>query len=222
MKKLTASITLIFLLLFSANAQKKYWEYGIQSGANINSGRGTAIIKDKVDHLWGVAIGGHLKLNLSPDFGIKAMVQFDENGYAYRNLVFADNIGAAIGSSDLLIRLHYINIPVYAEFNSQGKIQFTGGAGIFMGLLVSSNAVTKVKVAPGNNNTAKVSYIKSSNFGVTAGAGIKIPLNKKMKMYFDLRDNLGLSNINKPVSNAANSGIHTNTVSFLFGLSVSM
>ena len=222
MKKCLISITLVFSLAFSVNAQKKYWEFGIQSGLNINSGRGTAIIKDKTGILTGFGVGAHFKLNLSPAFGIKAMLQYDQNGYAYNDLVFADNIGNTIGSSDLLIRLNYINIPVYAEFSTQGKIKITGGIGAFMGLLMSSNAITKVKVAPGYNNTTKMEYIKSSNFGITAGTGMRWKLNNKINLCLDLRDNLGLSNINKSINNAPTANIQINSFSLLFGVSVKM
>ena len=222
MKKYFIITVLICLVVSTSVAQNKSIEYGVQSGMNINSGRGTAIIKDKVDKLTGLGVGVHIKINLSPSFGIKAMLHYDQNGYAYRDLVFADNIGTTIGSSDLLIRLNYINLPVFAEYSTQGKLQITGGVGAFIGLLMSSNAITKVKVAPGYNNTTKMEYIKSSNFGVTAGAGMRWLLNKKIKICFDLRDNLGLSNINKPVNNAPTANIQINSLSLLFGISVKM
>lgn len=222
MIKYVFTTLLITLLVSTSVAQKTFIEYGVQSGININSGRGTAIIKDKIGNLTGFGVGAHIKLNLSPAFGIKAMLQYDQNGYAYRDLVFTDNIGTTIGSSDLLIRLNYINIPVFAEYSTPGKIQITGGVGAFMGLLMSSNAVTKVKVAPGYNNTTKMEYIKSSNFGITAGAGMRWQLNNKIKLCFDLRDNLGLSNINKPVNNAPTANIQINSLSLLFGVGVRM
>ena len=99
MKKYFLITVLICLVVCCSVAQNKSIEYGVQSGMNINSGRGIAIIKDKVDKLTGLGVGVHIKINLSPSFGIKAMLHYDQNGYAYRDLVFADNIGTTIGSS---------------------------------------------------------------------------------------------------------------------------
>ena len=222
MKIYLAAFTVLIFIALSSNAQKLSWEYGLQTGINLNSAYGTAINKDFNGPLLGLSIGGHIKMNSSPHFGIKVIVQYDQNGYAYRGLTFMNIPENRLVKGDVITRVNYINLPVIAEYAFGNKIKFTAGAGMFFGILLGKQLIIKIKDMPASTTKSKPDYIRSANFGITACAGLQFPLGKKLKLNIDFRDNYGFANINKSTSSAYNTSIKTNALSLLFGLSLLM
>jgi hypothetical protein len=108
-----------------------------------------------------------------------------------------------------------------ATYAAGKKIKFTAGAGFFAGALVSDHFTIKIKEPAASTTTNKSNSTKSFNFGITAEAGIQIPLQSKLKLDIGLHDNYGLANTlinNGPYS----SKIKTNAFAFVLGLSVRM
>jgi Outer membrane protein beta-barrel domain len=219
-KNIFFSLTLISLFLIG-KAQKHSMEYGFQSGLNLNSIHGNTGLKQSASVLTGLSVGGHFKINMNKRFGVKATLAYDQYGWALRSLVFADNFGAEIGKTDVLIKLNYLNLPLLAEYSFGNKVKFNLDGGIFLGFLVSNKIITKVteSLQPGQapKTISTSDNKKSTNFGILFGAAIQIPVTHKMKLDFGLRDNLGLTNISKsPTVNS--SSIKTNAFSILAGV----
>jgi hypothetical protein len=218
-KNIFSSLILISLFLIGI-AQKHTMEYGIQSGINVNSIYGNNSLKKYSSILTGLSIGGHFKINMNKHFGVKAILAYDQYGWALRSLVFEDNFGVEIGKSDILSRLNYVNLPLLAEYSFGNKVKFNLDGGIFLGFLVSNKIITKVTepLQPGQSpKTISTSENnKATNFGMSFGAGLQIPVTHTIKLDFGVRDNLGLANIYK--SQAAGSAIKTNAFSILAGV----
>jgi opacity protein-like surface antigen len=223
-KNILFSLMLISFFLIS-KAQKYPMEYGFQSGLNLNSMHGNTGLKQSASVLTGLSVGGHFKININRHFGLKAILAYDQYGWALRSLVFADNIGNAIGKSDVLIRLNYLNLPLLAEYSFGNKVKFNLDGGVFLGFLISNKIITKVTESLQPGQPAKTSSTsnnrKTTNFGLALGAGIQIPITNTIKLDFGVRDNLGLTNIdNSKIVNS--SSIKTNAFSIFTAVTFGM
>jgi opacity protein-like surface antigen len=207
-------------LFFISKAQKHIMEYGFQSGLNLNTIHGKTNLKQSASVLTGLSVGGHFKINITNQFGVKAIIAYDQCGWALRSLVFADNFGAEIGKTDVFIKLNYLNMPLLAEYSFGNKVKFNVDGGIFFGFLLGDKIITKVtqSLQPGQapKTTGTSDNRKATNFGLSFGAGVQIPVTHTVKLDFGVRDNLGLVNISK--SQTANSSIKTNAFSILAGV----
>ncbi len=212
-------LSFIFLTLFlSGNAQNNATEFGFQTGININAVYGNSGLKKYSGSTTGVHIGANFKMKLNQYFALKALLAYDQNGWAYRSLTFTDDNGNDLGTGDLLEKLNYLNLPIVVEYSFGKKIKFNFDAGFFAGYLLKYTAVQKIKEPVASTNTFVLTNRKAINFGLSAGAGVQIPISPKMKLDFGIRDNLGLANIYKPQA-SENGTIKTNSFSILAGLS---
>jgi hypothetical protein len=210
-------------ILYCSNsfAQQHKFEYGIQTALNINSAYGNAVTSEYKSTLTGFGAGVHLRYNATSHAGIKATLQFDQNGWSYRSVTFNGTGLAPLNKGDVLYKLNYINLPVLATYSFGKKIIFTTGAGFFTGVLVSDHFTIKIKEPSPNTTTTKSSSTKSFNFGIAAEAGIQIPLQSKLKLDIGLHDTYGLTNT--LINNGPNkSVIKTNVFSFIVGVSMKM
>jgi len=218
-KKIALSIILIALFL-QTKSQSNAVEFGINGGMNINSASGASIIKEHNNSLTGFNIGGHLKIKTSDHFGIKAKLQYDQMGWAYRSLTFSNNTGTGLAEGDVLYKLSYLNIPVLAEYSFGNRIKFNAGAGFFFGILLNNQLITKIKDGTNSNPVTTKSNSKSmrsANFGISLGAGLQIPVSPKIKLDLNLHDNYGLSGIGKPLEGTPRNEIKTNSFSINSG-----
>jgi opacity protein-like surface antigen len=215
MKKYFFAVGLFFCS--TVIAQQHKIAYGFQTALNINSASGNAVSSQYKSSLTGIGVGGHIQINTATHFGIKAQLQFDQNGWSYRSLTFMGTGLAPLNKGDVLYRLNYINLPVMATYSTGKKIQFTSGLGIFAGALVSDHYITKIKEPSSSSSTSKSTSSKSINFGIAAEAGIQIPLAEKLKLDITLHNNFGLANTLKNNTGYSNN-IKLNTLSFQAGL----
>lgn len=219
-KYISLSLILVNLLLIS-KAQKNEIEYSFQSGVNINSAYGNGISKKEAGALTGLHIGGYIKIQKTKHFGLKAILAYDQNGWAYRSLTFEDNNSTSLGTGDLLNKLNYLNLPLLAEYSFGDKIKFNLDAGIFVGYLLSNKMVIKIKEPVASTQKTSSSFRRSANFGVSVGGGVQIPVSAKMKLDLGIQNNLGLLNIYKSATTNT-SNIKTNAFSVLCGITFSL
>lgn len=215
-------ISITFFLI--GKSQNKTLEYGVHAGPNLNSVHGTAFNKHYKHSLFGFNVGGHIKLNTSKRFGIKATLQYEQNGWAYRSLTFQNNSGTTLGKGDVLFKLNYLTLPVLAEYSFGSKITINTSAGVFFGVLLNNQIITKIKEPePPNERTttkSKSDYRKSANSGISFGCGVQVPFSPKLKIAVNVHDNYGLLNINKSTGSSTNTTIKTNSLSLAFGITL--
>ena len=196
-------------------------EYGFHWGINLNTAYGSAIDKNHRSSLTGVSIGGHLKIRKSEHVGLKILLAYDQYGWTYKSLQFENSTATGFVDADVLFKLNYLNLPVMAEYSFGKKVKINLDGGLFLGVLLNNEVVTKLKKPIPPNEEAITSFSSNSrsaaNFGVCFGVGIQIPISSKVKVDFDLKNSTGLSNVNK--SNATySSTTKTNSITILGGL----
>jgi hypothetical protein len=208
---------LLSTLFFNSNAQKNKIAYGFNGGINLNSAYANETLKKYSGTMAGLHIDGYFKISMDKHFGLKAILAYDQNGYIYRSLTFSDVIGNDLGTGDLLEKLNYLNVPLLTEYSFGKKIKFYAEAGVFTGYLLKYTIVRKIKEPVSSVTKTTSDYRKKVNFGLSAGAGLHIPLNSRKKLVFAVRNNLGLANIYKPQSTEKGT-IKTNSFSIVTGL----
>ncbi|MEP6676155.1 MAG: outer membrane beta-barrel protein [Ferruginibacter sp.] len=207
---------------FCALSQKKIIEGGFDAGINFNAELGGTISKDVKAGTVGFNAGAHIKINSTKNFGVKAFLQYEQYGWKYRSLTFENSTGTGFAKGDVIYKFDYLNLTVLPEFTFGNKIKFNAGAGLFVGLLLNNKTTMKLQdqSAPYQMTTtsSKSNNLKPLNFGISGDIGIQIPINSKMKINFDVRDNAALTSIDKSESNS--SGRKTNALSLIFGVSI--
>ena len=93
---------------------------------------------------------------------------------------------------------------------------------MFFGVLLNNQIVFKIQdpLAP-NQITTTTNHSdskKTTNFGISGGAGMQIAFSPKSKFDLDLIDNYGLQNINKQVGTGPGTTMKTNSLSISFGI----
>ncbi len=209
---------LLFIFSFSiGKAQDHLLAYGINAGINFNNARGNALNKEFADNLKGYAFGGLVKMNLTNKFGVKLQLQYEQNGWAYRGLIFENSTGTGLVKGDILYKLNYLNLPVSAEYSFGNKTIFNLNAGLFFGFLLNGKTIVKEPTMSGIITHTTTAKTKTTNNGITVGAGMQIPITTSIKLGIGLQDNLGLKNIN-PSSGLLQSSIRTNSFLIHTGL----
>ena len=222
MKRILLSLFLINLFIIG-NGQKSKFEYGFQSGLNISSSYGDAFSQVKRGPLTGLHIGGHLKVTKTENWGFKFLVSYDNIGWIYKSLTLESNTSSTgLMNVDISIKLNYLNMPVLAEYSFGNKIKINVDGGFFLGILLNNKVITEVKepIPPNQEPILESSSIarKGTNFGLSLGSGVQIPIASRLTLDFNVRDNLGLTSINKSQSSYS-VGMKTNTFTISAGLS---
>jgi Outer membrane protein beta-barrel domain len=216
-------VSLILVLFFSNSFAQKQIEYGFLTGININSARGENFLaKENIGIYYGKSIGGFIKYKFSKQFGIKGQLQYDQNGYKIKNLYFEDVNGNSIsGKTSITIRNTYLNIPILGEYSFGEKVKLNINAGPFIGVALGSLIIYDIDAVNANgeqfDKKQKSDSYKNLNFGLSLGAHMSIPLNKKINLITGVKNNVGLSNIFK--TTFSNNSIKLNSFSIFTGLS---
>ncbi len=218
MKQLLFTLIIINLSLLS-KGQKAKIEYGFQSGLNISTAYGDGISKDYSSSLTGLHIGGHLKIKKTENLGFKVLMAYDEIGWKYESVGFEGSMGNPFNYADIIFKHNYLNMPVLAEYSFGKKVKVHVDGGLFLGILLNNKIIIQYKdpIPPNQEPVSSSDYRKKTNYGLSLGAGIQIPVASKLKLDFDLRNSLGLANIYKSqTSNVGN--IKTNAFTISAGL----
>ncbi|MGN6645588.1 MAG: porin family protein [Cytophaga sp.] len=181
---------------------------------------------DRMQNSTKAAISGScgifLQYNITDMFSLRIDPGFEGWRYNYKDLMATDNNGNVIGTIQGHTTFDYITIPVLfkARFggdkhnNNDGNIKAFVNAGPSFNVLLQQKTVFK-----GPDETHKSTNtddFKTLNMGAVIGIGASIPLQDNIALSFELRNNFGLTNINKNTNE--NLGIRTNSTSLLVGL----
>lgn len=176
------------VVAFATQAQVKF---GAKAGLNLADWSGADA--SGTSTLASFHVGGLVNIAVSENFSVQPEVLYSGEG--------AKVSGGKYVTS-------YINVPVLAQYKSEGG--FYGETGPQIGLLMSA----KAKASSGGGSTDIKDELKSSNFSWAFGAGYQMASG----LGFNARYNLGLSNV---VKDSNNGTIKTSNiaigVSYTFG-----
>lgn len=213
MKKAFIMLLLIFPVFTFSQTNK--FIFGIEGGLNLSS------LRAKQDYF----------LDKSPKIGFLTGVtaQYTVNKkIAFKSGLYYENKGSkgiAVRESDLngvVLRqakgsnnFNYLQIPFLIKTTFGSRAKFFANAGPNIGLLINQTLrVEQTKDFNGLKENLTEMY-KKIEFGISGGLGFATSVNEKFIFSIEIRDNLGLTNVNK------NKGFpeKTNSINFLFGIS---
>ncbi len=223
MKHLSAFLLSIFVLSGSF-AQDYRFELGLQAGPNLTAMRfKNDQIQNSTKADYSGSCGLFLQYNITDMFALRIDPGYEGWRYKFKDAMATDNSGNVIGTVKAHATFDYITIPVLAKINFGGGDRHNNNDGHITGFVhagPSFNLLLKekyvVKFQDQTEKQTNTENYKTLNMGVVAGIGLAIPLQDNIALSFELRNNFGLTNINKNTNE--NWGIKTNSTSLLVGL----
>lgn len=223
MKKLLPLLFGFMLSISISQAQKQSkFEVGFQGGWVLGNANGSAVDNPSKDVLSGVGFGLNIKRNLKERFALKLGINYEQMGWAYRNMALVStppDPGSFFSYADILQRQSYINVPVLAEYSFGNKLQLHLNAGPFIGFLVKSNTTIDYKNDQLPDEKSSNKNIKPFIAGVATGLGLSYPLTSTLKVNLQGSQQFGLMNVGK---NASASTTKLRSFSITTGLSFSL
>lgn len=188
MKKIATVIILLLGLSSTISAQKKGdIEFGVNIGFNRSSVSDSQMTSDLGN---GINFGGSLDYYFSDSWSIKGKLIYDQKGW--NNDYIQDNNGN-VYSTD--VNLNYITIPVMANWHFGKKRNWYLNFGPYFGFLLNAQET--------QFGTDLTDYFNTSDFGLSLGIGVKIPVSNKLKLFFEFDGQGGLSDISINTQNGA-------------------
>lgn len=207
-------LVILILFPFIAIGQQRYFELGIDAGPNFSIIRGNEIVEDVEYYYKPNFTAGIFSLyQLNKTFSIKSGVYYEKKG-ADVVRYFPPFEYTETASENF----EYLTIPILARADFGSKFRFFINSGPFISILL--NQYTHLDPTRHHPETTEkgTDLYKSTEFGITVGAGCSYPLNKVITLSIEYRDNLGLSDINdRPYEFPYE--LRTNTMNFLVGIS---
>jgi|GEM_PF-1871384 len=214
MKKTITVLLCIFLFTRSFSQESKVF-IGLQAGVSSAKLRSNGV--NDARSLTGFQFSGTIGMHLSPHWSIVASPGYERSGSIDSSIVFLD--GIPVGGGNITNSIHYLTIPVAVQYSFGKKIKLLVNAGGFTGFRLDAKAKGEVVIngpgLPGGTEhvDSNIDYIRTMNWGVTFGAGLQMPLNKRLYADFTIRDNLGLYPMN-----THNNSVRTNIVEWKLGV----
>lgn len=177
---------LLGLLFFGAglSAQTKgNVEFGVNVGYNSSF---ISLGEESSDSGNGVNVGFSADYYFSDRWSIKAKLIYDQKGY--NNARFSpDSYDPNYSSYNTNINANYLTVPLMANWHFGSKRNWYLNFGPYAGFLLNAKETT------GGVDVSEA--FKSNDFGFAYGIGVKVPLNQKLKIFFEFDGQSGFSDI---------------------------
>jgi hypothetical protein len=191
-------------------------EIGAEGSPSIAFQRGNEFIKKYHSSIMGFSGGVSFQYNFEKIISLRTGLSYEQKGSALKNfpvLFFSDAIKRNITT---YFRFNYLTVPVLARASFGKKRHFFVNAGPYFSYLLE-----EVIISSGEDvSKERHSYSRNDgkwDMGVCAGLGAFIPLGKKLVLTLEMRDNLGLYNIDSaPVY--GDEAVKNNSTNLLIGL----
>ena len=180
-------------VLTTANAQI---QFGLKAGANLANVNGSGVTGNKT--LVNFNGGALVRIKLAAGFSLQPEVVYSGQG--------AKTTNSSDGSTET-VHQNYVNVPV--------MLQYSLPLGLFFETGPQLGFLTTAKISDNGQSADIKSSYKSTDFSWALGAGFLTPVH----LGFDLRYNLGLSNISSAASGYTGSiknGVFQVGVFYLF------
>jgi len=205
-------ILLIFIMSSLVYGQEKI-TLGFQGGINLSSIRGFSQ-EDTFSRAIAIRGGIHGEYHFSSNFSAVINVSYDKKGVERKIIAFDPSQG---GFAEFTTRINhnYIGVPVMFRYTlgKENKVRYFANVGPYVGFLL--------KVKNGEFDLGTEGF-KKVEYGLSGGVGVIIPLSERYNLYFELRDNLGLTNISDVPIDGGSGEIKTNTYAAIIGFLIDL
>lgn len=192
-------LTIGFSTVSFAQQTKGDIEFGVNFGFNRTTA-GTS--KGSYPIGYGFNVGTSADYYFSDRWSIKLKAIYDQKGW---NGYFSDDQS---NSYEGRLNMNYITLPLMANWHFGGKRNWYLNFGSYASFLLNADEVV-------HNHDYKGDF-NSTDFGLSYGIGVKIPLNNKLKLFLEYEEQAGLLEIFK--TNDTGNKFTTSKGSFNVGL----
>jgi hypothetical protein len=184
--------TILFLLalIFTSSIYSQI-KIGLNAGATYSKLYGKNVY-DSPGYK-GFLIGASFEYYLNESLSLKTNLNYERKSFG-DSFPFTDNRGMLIGQIKVTTNFDYLTIPIMAKYEFGNSKKFFVNGGPFLGFLLSTKNKGKSKVLNLNSST-NIEGLKKINVGLSFGIGMKVYSNDKSDLNIELRENLGLLNI---------------------------
>lgn len=183
MKKVIVFVVLVLGFSSTISAQKKGdVEFGVNAGLNNSTASGA---EGSVDPGYGFNFGGSVDYYFSSDWSIKAKLIYDQKGW--NNDYIEDVNSGALYPTD--VNLNYLTVPVMAGWHFGKTKNWYLNFGLYMGFLLNAKET--------QFDTDLSEYFNKNDVGLALGIGVKVPVSKKLKVFFELDGQGGFTDVFK-------------------------
>lgn len=213
---------------------------GFKAGANFSTVSLTDEVKNDFDNNMsiGYQVGGLVDIQFGGMFAVQAEALYVRRGSSFRSKVDVSTVTFLtetvafdnVGEYSSNVQLDYVDIPIMLKYNFRGRavssyvmagphINFAVGARLANQTLESANDTETANNNSLNIGTGRNDAIKSSDFGISVGAGLAFELDYG-HIVLDARYYLGMSNIansNDPSAKLNNRSLMVN-IGYMFPL----
>ncbi|RYY66490.1 MAG: PorT family protein [Chitinophagaceae bacterium] len=202
------------LLASGAYAQTGRLTLGLETGFGLASLRGSSAYNQLITVRPSTYQGLYVSWALNDRWFLRSGAGFSLNGSKQRGTVtFTDPNGVPTGTYHAHSNLPYLNVPLLAGVSFGPNKRLYALAGPYMGFLLSAH-----DTYDGHDATDTKHLYEQTDFGVMAGLGVQLPLNKRFHFTLEARDALGLSNISKPASGLGYPPLKNNAAHLIIGV----
>jgi hypothetical protein len=195
------------------HAQYYKFEAGFEAGPAIgkfwsNSMTPKHFITD-VNYSQGFFFRYHVKKNWSFQTGV-----YNDVIGTHDYITIKNNLGEPAGRATLRREVDYVTVPVLARFTFGNRIRTSFTAGTFFGYALQHRLETDF--GDHVETTVMTNQINRFNTGIILGAGIEYSIFKQCNLGIEMRDQLGLSNLDP---NGSLSYFRTNSLQLMIKMS---
>jgi hypothetical protein len=210
-----STLLLAITLSTTAFAQDYKYELGMQGGPNLTKMRFTFTALQSTTHPQVAGGGGlFLQYNINKTFSLRIDPTLDRLATTSGKNALTDANGNIIRYDDLHYHYDYLSIPLLFRAGIGHKVRYFLNIGPSFNFLLNQKLIIK-GYDPKPIITNNTNQYQAFNFGIVTGLGIAIPIKERFSLSFELRNNYGLSNINKNTDKSFS--IKTNSTSLLIG-----
>lgn len=203
------------------NAQIKHPQFkiGIEGGPGLTHLRGNDYIEANYKNTIGYAAGLSFQIRVPKSiFSFKSNIFFERKGAISDDLFFVNSSGNVTGVSHNKISLTYITIPAMLRINTNTKLSFFMNAGGYVGFLLKEEDIVGAKGTLAENKVDNTANNNKLDGGFCVGGGFIIPVLEKFTASFEIRDNIGVYDINN-TPHTKGGTVQTNSLNLLAGFS---
>ncbi|WP_018343803.1 porin family protein [Cytophaga aurantiaca] len=212
MKTLSILFTAI-LLSYSVIAQDSKFEIGLQAGPNLTAMRYASdmLQANRYPQVAGIA-GLFVQYNINNTFALRIDPAFERLADKTDKITYTNQNDNMIGPGTTHFHYDYITIPVLVRASIGNKLKYFLNVGPSFSFLLNQSVISDWTP---DRKTNRTDYYQTLNFGITGGIGVALPIKEKFSLSFEIRDNLGLTNIS--TSTNSNYAFRSNATSLLVG-----
>jgi len=206
MRKIYVLISLLSLSLSVWAQSKGNIEFGLMVGYNSSTVSTSDNFGDEPDTYSNFNAGASADFYFSDRWSIKVKGLYDGKGFSKAIVTLPE------GDFVTDVKLNYITVPVMANWHFGSKRNWYLNFGPYVGFLIAAKE-TRFNIDLKEN-------FKSTDAGLAFGIGVKIPVNDKLRIFFEFDGQGGFSNILKNKYEDDDYGAEVSTVRSAFNLGI--